>query len=421
MTTSQRSLDLWKKKLGPFLERHPYSSLAQSPDPSARFAIVDPWGDKAIAIELSRSEKKIIAALNSVVLPERFTALYHPERLELEIVFTAYPVREGLQDRQFKFFHKQREHACRFARSSDELLVIAENFIPVGPPGETNFRNLGSFRNYAFNKKNRAGLPPNHFGDPTSFWISNVVWNDDEVLDLVNHLNFFMTYYDSKSPRILVHTPEPEVDFSPQTRFVFDRFPSSIKSRRLDDALLTFWYASNEGDPARRFLYSYQILEYSAYYFLDDAIRQRVQKELVAPHALDNVAQVTESIIDLISEFKMHEVQKMQALLKGAVDHKLLWREVQKNISAFSKPQKFDGGFEIPEFAKESWKESDFKVHGMTAFATTIRSIRNGLSHAKEERMASVIAPTRENFEKLRLWVPLISIAASEVMVYRGL
>ncbi len=51
-------------------------------------------------------------------------------------------------------------------------------------------------------------------------------------------------------------------------------------------------------------------------------------------------------------------------------------------------------------------------------FNGTIRSIRNALSHGKEQSVSSVIAPTPENFQNIQPWVGLISIAAGEVVVY---
>ena len=116
----------------------------------------------------------------------------------------------------------------------------------------------------------------------------------------------------------------------------------------------------------------------------------------------------------------LHEEQKFSSLIKEVVSPKLLWREMLRNIDAFTSATEFDGGCCIEPLAKVDWGEEDFKINGPMACAQAFRKIRNALSHGRDIRTGAVITPTAQNFEKLQPWVSLISIAAGEVIVYKG-
>ena len=230
-----------------------------------------------------------------------------------------------------------------------------------------------------------------------------------------------MSYYDTLSPNIAIHSPAAEnVVHQQQTRFVIGEFPKIITARALDDTLIHFWSAAQKGDPARRFLYNYQILEYASFYFIEDDIKKRVQRLLAAPHALGNLPRTTEDIIDVVGQSKVYEGAMMDQAVRAIVDHRLIWREVETNKKVFCEKLTFAGGFELEPFARASMTEKDFKGNGVSAFVSCLRQIRNALSHGKERRMATVIAPTRANLEKLQLWLPLVTVTTNKVMAYRG-
>lgn len=168
--------------------------------------------------------------------------------------------------RAFTFTHGGRTYNCMYDGPSAELLTIATSMIPTGPANSSLYRNMGSFRTYtmAQNEDMPSELKA-YFSNvkPICFWIDGIEWDEDVVLDMATHLNFYMTYYDISSPRVNVHSPQSEnVSSQPQTRFAFDKFPTSIDSTRIEDNLLHLWHASRSGDPARRFLYNYQIVEH---------------------------------------------------------------------------------------------------------------------------------------------------------------
>ena len=393
-----------------FLQQNPYSKIDTL---NERAVVSNPWGDGSFIIELADSNHPVIGALNAVILPERYTALYHRDQRAMEFIYTAYPVEDEIATRTFAFSYGGNEYVCAFRQSSDRLLAIAQHYRPQKQT-QTQFRNLASFRRWI-----GASRPKD--GHALSFWVSPIDFDDDRMLDLVNHLNFFMSYFDVSSPQIVIHTPSAEsVGQQPQTRMLIDRFPSKIVAKTIDDVLMAFWSAAQVGDPARRFLYNYQILEYCAHYYLEEGIRKRVRMELSAPHALDDVSALTETIIDAVSESTMHENIKMENLLRETVKPARLWREMERNLPVFCQRTIFQGGQTIPAIAKAGWKLEDFEVNWASSVAGALRKTRNALSHAKEQRGSAVIAPTGANFQKLQAWLPLMSTIANEVMVYRS-
>jgi hypothetical protein len=391
------AIDKLRERFKEFQDSNPISRIEAVTAPKPCNAVVAPWGDDSLILEIPRQADELAEVLNRVILPERYTAIWHKKRKLLEVIFTAYPITHIVDytDRKFTFKYRSKEYKCHYGKSSNDLLVIAEQFVALSP-GTTTHRNLPSFRAYVFGEKNKPGFPKIRDAKPLSFWIEGFdTWNDDLVLEVVSHINFYMTYFDTHSAFVAVHTPQKEnYARQPQARFVKGSFPSVITARPTDDNLLYLWAASKNGDPARRFLYSYQIIEYAAFSFIEEEVRAAIRKVLAAPSFLDNIDRSTGRILECVGQSTMHESQKIELLIKKAVEPELIFREINNNVEFFSKRLEFQGGFTLEPIAKAGWKAADFGVNGMTAFARQLRNIRNALSHGREQKSVSVIAPT---------------------------
>ena len=416
-----------REKLRPFLDANPASSVEEVESQDGKnIAIKKPWGDDSLVIYLPEDIQPFVGGINPLYLPERFTAVWHTDSTDLEVIWTAHPLSEAaldLKERKFSFRNSGHEYECEFSRSSDRLLLLAKNSRPISV-SKTLYRNLQSFNAYARNEKSGNGaddIPRPLTGEPFSFWIRKIDWNEDEVLNLVRHLNFYMKYYDALSPEIFIHSSGLESEaHHPRTRYIADQFPERINAKELDDNLLRFWSASQDGDPANRFLYSYRIIEHSSLSYIDSNAKQSIRKILSAPNALDNLQAVTDLVVDAVQDSRMEDAQKILAVLRETVDPNLLWREIEKNPGAFSVETRFDGGFVLPQLISADGTKDDFIAKGLQNFCSAIRSIRNALAHGKDHRSSGVITPTTRNFDRLRPWTALISVAAGEVMVYRG-
>jgi hypothetical protein len=411
-----------KAQLGNFLALNPASNIEEVDTPDGkRIAIVNPWGDSSLVISVPTENQEFIDLMNQLRLPERFTAIWHSDTKAFEVIYTAYFLvgdQADVQSRKFVFQHTGKEYSCEFARSSDRLLRIAE-YAQLVAESTTGWRNLLSFR--AFVRTARADKEANdsRFGVPTSFWVRDVDWNEDEVLDLVHHLNFFMSYYDARSPTILVHFPTSGVRHAPRTRYTLDNFPSHIASLPVDLNLIYLWLASRTGDAARRFLYSYRIIEYVSFSYVERQIRDNLQRLLQAPHALANLAQITEDVILAVQDSSLHDTQKIESVVRDAVSSRLIWRELQINIDVFATRIEFDGGYVQEAITTIGKQETEFGPNDVSAFAKAIREIRNALSHGRAQKTGGVITPTAQNFERLQPWAAVIDMVAGEVMVYR--
>jgi hypothetical protein len=403
-----------------FLSAHPYSRLDKIESPVKTDVIFSPWGDDSLIFYLASDSRELSDALNKLILPERLSALYHVEQRKLEVIYTAFQLRNYLVGRSFNYVFYGIKHECKFGPCSQSLLVLAENVRPSETPTRTDYRNLLPIRYYVAKMGGDSQYKDMPLAHPTSFWVDNLDWDEDAVVALCRNLNFYMAYYDNKTPTVLFHTKKSEsITVQPQSQFRHNKFPANIIARSQEEELLHFWHASRAGDPARRFLYNYQILEYLAHHIVDDDVRKRMRRALLAPHALDVVDTLVDQMLDASASIKMHDAVKVETLLTQTVNSQMVWAEIQRNMALFEKPTVFDGGFEVKPIVRTGMDEKAFESAWAGPFAKALRDIRNGLSHSKESRMEVGIPPTHSNLQKLQNWVTLISIAATEAMVFR--
>jgi hypothetical protein len=416
-------IDSIKAALSPFLADHPFTTIAEIDTESGkRVAVEKPWGDPSLVFVFGEEPQKLIDCLNELILPRRLTAIWHRSSKSLEVIWSAYKPRDQIRDivgRQFTVRHDSAVYDCHFKRSSDQLLTIAEAFAPVAAP-ETGFRNLMSYKSYLHYIAHQSAsddTPIDIFGEPVSLWISPLDWSEDAVYQLVPLLNFYMTYFDSLSPRIIVHAPD-EKAITPRTRFVTGSFPVEISATGIDNNLLHFWEAAKEGDAARQFVYYYRIIEYASFSYLEGPTRLAVRKLLAAPDAASRVAALVDEIVAVVLSSKNYDdYARLQALIKETCDPKLVWREMKLNFDAFTNEVIFDGGYVVPQTTTSSATEEDFAKVGIDKFCTNVRNIRDALSHGRDQKTTSVIAPTAANFDRLRPWVPVLGTVAAQTML----
>lgn len=424
--TTEAVVEEAKLALAQFLDAHPYSSVGTIESRGKSFpAICHPWGDDSIAFKIPEDPTRLFETLNSVVLPRRFTGIWHREKRAFEIIWTAYRLPEGqeeIENRAFSFNFSGLNIDCHFSESSEELLIIAEANIPLGM-SLTQFRNLQSFDVYTSLQKSKHKPPTNiqvSIGKPISFWIKGIEWNEDSVIDLIRHLNFYMTYFDSDSPTVAIHDiSDTDHSHNNRVRYCIEKFPETIKSRKIDDTLLNFWQAATSGDGARRFLYYYRIIEYSAHYYLEATTKSSLKKILSAPYNHDDVSLLVERVLGTLNSGKPDDVAKFNALVRDALDVETAWREITNNKVAFSQAIEFDGGYTLAAVCGPKTDLKEWEPRGIETVSRAFRDIRNALSHGRDQKTGAVIAPTAANFKRLGPWVHLIAATAGEVMLYR--
>ena len=411
------ALPTLKKSLAPFFRRHSNSTLSERP---GRWRIECPWGDPTVALALRPKSARLIDDLNHVLLPPRFSAIWHVDSKDMEFIFTTLPVDSKLRNRVFEFVYDGRGYRCEYGDSSKRLLRIAAASRPVGSPTGTDHRNLYQFWLLMHYTEEHPDADRLKSERPTSFWIRNIEYEENALVDFSRLLNFYMTQFDAESPRIIIHEPDRPKPSAFKDPFAKTReFPSQIRSKRLDPYLLGLWESAlNAPDPFRRFIYFYQVIEYCAFYHLTEDVLRSIKRVICTPDALTRERDCAREILDALVLDKMTEAQKFATVIERTVDPATLWTIIEPNAGHFATEVTFEGGFVLPPLIKANWSIDDFKVAWTPKFSDLLRKIRNALVHSRESRMVGNIAPHKENYHKLAPWLPLLRAAAHDTMLF---
>ncbi|MGB8128274.1 MAG: hypothetical protein WCG81_00620 [Candidatus Angelobacter sp.] len=402
--------------LAPFLNANPTSKLRKEKS----VYIVDPWGDSSLEIRVGDKDGQLVADLNSIVLPPPLAAIYHRDTRAIEIIYTALGIEDDIEKRRFIFRFDGDEYLCKFSKSSDKLIRIALATRAVSGATHTSHRHLSSFWQWNFLNRARLGEKEERTPKttPFSFWIENIDWEPNKTIELANNLNFFMYYFHRVSPLIDIYeesTPQDPYWLAP---YPLGSFPEIIAGKKIDPYLLRVWHSTVSVDPLRKFLYNYQIVEYAAFYYIQDTVLQSVRKIIQSPEAPSRIAEAVRAIVESVTESRMDDEAKLPIVIKQLTCVDDLWKEIAPRQDFFSRELIFDGGFSLPPLIKADWTVEDFKTAWIPKYPDSLRKIRNALVHAREARMAKSIAPTLANMTKLRPWAALIAATAMQVVLY---
>lgn len=407
-----------QQRLEKFLKRNPASvvSTLDLPEVGRVHRIERPWGDSTLQLMLPSDPTATIAILNKLYLPERLSALWHTDTNDIEVIWTALPLSNDQQEiagRKFVFQFGGKSYNCEFGTASERLQIIAAYVMPTTNPTETQFRNLQSFTRMAHRRFNEADTTEYA---PRSFWIRKVKLDPVAVIRMIECLNFYLTYYDAKSPSVLIHDIHDPV--APQHRYREGKFPAKIRGRAFDENLMSFWDAAHQRNTMLRFIFFYRIIEYAASHYVDTSVRSKLAKVVSDPAIGENVDRAIESILSAFDGAKSEEVPRFNRLIITSVDPAVVWREIQSNKDMFSKRFVFDGGFALDPILSKEETEKTFGTGGLVKFANAIRQIRNVLVHGRDQNTATAITPTPRNMKFLSAWVNAVAAAAGEVVVY---
>ena len=409
-----------RAKLQAFLLRNPEADVrAGEREPSVRRL----WGEEAIEAPLRSDDHDLFEALNSVRLPPRFTAIWHEDTKEFEVIFTVLRKENHLLDRGFEFRYRGDCYNCSFGTSSPRLRAIARNARPSGSVSGSDFRNLQPFHRFERLLEERPDADFVKNRRPTSFWIRGIeIYDDDRVGDLVRNLNFHMSYFDRHTPTILVHEePIESHKVDVVKRPEIDSFPSSLTAKDIDQHLLVLWASAQRGDPFLRFIHYYQILEYAGFYHVKDNIRREIERAIAAPDAVSRTEEIAQQIVDAISADRRQDDAKINTMIEECVDPKEMWDILDGSLAAFSEDVILDGGFVLPALVSATIGYEEFVQSWNKRFPVALHRVRNALVHARESRQSTMIAPTTANHSRLSPWLLPLSQTAARVMLYSKL
>ena len=256
---------------------------------------------------------------------------------------------------------------------------------------------------------------------PISFFVKGFdSFEEDEIIEVSKNLNFFMSHYDKGSPYILIHSAEiGKGESTKELQFLEKEFPKKISTSKKDPILLDIAFAAHESTHIRlKFLYYYQILEYSAFYFLHGEVKQDILKIITSPTIHSKPDKHINDLMDIIIKLKETEDLRLNRLIKNISPTQDIFKEMQLNISYFSKIQEFEGGFYIEPLMTEDMTLNDFSNKWYPRIPEQLRKIRNALVHSRETRLGLVIIPSKENDLKLKPWISVVRCIAEQVIIY---
>ncbi len=421
-TIGEAETNYLQAKLQGFLSRNPEADVRSGDrEPS----VSQPWGEEAIEIPLRSDDEELFEALNAVRLPPRFTAIWHEDTREFEVIYTVLRREHPLLEREFEFRYRGSCYRCGFGPSSPRLRAIARKARPKARPSGSSsgsdFRNLQPFYRFEHMLEEHPDADYVKNGKPTSFWIRGIDnYDDDHIGDLVRNLNFHMSYFDQYTPIILIHeesVASPKVLHRPN----LDSFPDSLSGKDIDQHLLILWASANGGDPFLRFIHYYQILEYAGFYHVRDKVRREVERAIAAPDAVSRPDRVAQRMLDAISAEKRSDEAKINEMIEECVDPQEMWSILDESLSDFAKDVELDGGFVLPALVSASTVYEDFAQSWNRQFSIALHRVRNALVHARESRQSTTIAPTTANHARLSPWLLPLSQTAARVMLYSRL
>ncbi|NQT80099.1 MAG: hypothetical protein HQ555_06895 [Candidatus Aminicenantes bacterium] len=411
-----------KKQLEQFLKNNPYSEIEER---KGIYYISNPWDDESLSFKIEEEDKsQLIKALNSLILPPRFSAIYHLDSNEIEYIFTLLDKKSPYINRDFEFILEGKTYYCRFANTSEQLLTISKTFRPSGEESDTSYRNLllfNIFMNQELMQKSKVREDFIVNKIPISFFVKGFDrFEEDKIIEVSKHLNFFMSHYDKESPYLLIHSTKVEKgESTKELKLPEMGFPKKISSNKKDPILLDIVIAAHISKQIRlKFLYYYQILEYAAFYFVDSEVKQDILRIITSPTIHANPDKYINDLMDIITKLKETEDVRLSKLIKSGCSIGEIWKEIQLYMLYFSNRQEFEGGFYIEPLITKDMTQGDFSREWFPKIPDTLRKIRNALVHSRETRLGLAIIPSQENNLKLKPWIPIIRCIAEQILIY---
>lgn len=419
MELTEDTAKLLTDKLDYFFKINPAARLESGKE---RFFIANPWDDDTVTFEVDPNDEGLIDALNNLILPPNLSAVYHIDTQIFEFIFRVEKEDDPMWSRNFEFIFNGNTFPCKYGKSSERLMHLARVSQLKQAPSPTEHRNLRMHRDYC----DPAQISPaavRYFEKrkPMSFFLGPIkVENTDHILNLARHLNFYMYFFDRETPQIVIHRPaDIAANFNETTQE--NVFPTSIIGAEIDTYMLDLWTSASIAGGRLAFLYYYQMLEYAAFYFIEDQVKLRVEKILRQPNILSSMDTCLAQVVDEIVDYKLSDEAKLTAVVKRTTDPNKVWTVIEQYKSEFIQSLSFDGGFTIEPFIKESWSADDFATMWIPKLPDKLRHIRNALVHSRESRMGQVIAPTRANSARIMPWVKVIEEIACQVAIFRNI
>lgn len=404
-----------QSKFEKFLDLNKISQFDNSDGDSIK--INSPWGDNSLAIFVPQDESELdelASVLNSILLPEEFSAILHVETEELEVLWTAYklkPHADDVRNRCFEISWNGIARKCYFARASEAVVTLAKHCVPVSNAGATAHRNIPSFNLFAREVEHPM------LDEPITFRVDCSGLDDSERINFIRHLNSYMIYFDRRSPRVLIHAA-PEKKFETIANISGEKFPKIISAKVLDANLVSYWTeAFNTVDPIMRYLLLYRIVEYASFNFLDGEVIREIRRELSNPALLNNIDATARKVAEAFNRSKeLEAIPRTQNMIAATVDLKKLWACIEINKDYFRADHEFDGGYVVKALLSGKCDYDHWSANAIRSTFDRLRMLRNALAHGQDGSTRGTIRPTKSNEAALVPWLNVLETIAADAM-----
>lgn len=391
--------------------------------------IRNPRNDDSFIIRYDKKEK--IPNLSNIVLHEELIA-FHDEKNEIiEFMYTLVDEKEDKEckGKKFIFNYKWDAYKCEFGKPSNHLEFFAKGFIPVKTETLSNYRQLWKFKDYYSDKTQSIVKSFFKKATPYSFYIKNFKFRanqKNEIILFLKTLNFYMSYYERKSPQIIIlesQEKDKEIIKTP-CYSEKEKFPKNISAVDMDLTLLdVIWVAHWTSNIRQKFMFYFQVIEYIWYYYLDNDKKNKIKKILLNPDIWDNTEKYLMQIIDTISNNNKNQkdfsVEKFKLVINPYCNFSDIEAEINENKNFFVKKVKFQWDLEIDAvFENNSSSKTEYSDKEFEKIIHNLWKIRNTLVHLREVREDKVILPGKKNDELIKPYLFIIRRLAEKMAIW---
>lgn len=377
------------------------------------------WQDDTFVCRIPKSTN--FSILKDIILPKELSALFNKETKVLEFIFSPLKPDENFLPRKTKFYFKNIEFETEYSEPSEALELIAKGFIEIDINSETNYRNLRFFRDF-YKQENLSEYGKMFFKEknPISFKVKGSFDKiNNDFVGLSKHLNVYSRFYDRKAPVIIIFENQGEKTKHELPCLTnLDTFPENIIMKEIDPVLIDLFHIANETSNIRlKYIFYYQILEYCAYYHLNDDLKRNLNNILKNPDLISNYNNYSRLIIEEFkNNFKNNDDKlKLAKLVTDYCTYEEIKYEIKCNQQSFIEDIEFDGGFILSSILKDERDIEDPPKDIMPKIVDRIDRIRNVLVHIRESRENKIILPTKKNNNQLFAYVFLLRRIAERI------
>jgi hypothetical protein len=387
------------------------------------------WSDESF---MFRFQKDIdLSGLDTIEFPTELCAIFHKDINSLELIYSPLSDKHAHLARRVTYYYEGIEFITEFKEPTSQFILIAKAFKELDSPSVSGYRNLRMFRDF-YREDLQTSQMKSYFKNkkPYNFFITGDFKSIKyEFTSFCKHLNVYMRFFDRKSPVINIINLDPNTDtYKVPCKTELISLPTEIAINKIDQVAIDLLYIADEtGNSRLKYLFYYQVIEYFAYYYLDEELKRKLSNLLKSPDMLHNYSNYSKIIIEELKDHSNNttDKQKFSKLISDYIVIDDIQGEIKCNIDYFKKDTEFDGFFKLSSLiadeklfdkiysdskeTKEKKKEKEkLKQELINAIADRLEKIRNVLVHIRESRENKVIYPTKNNNKKLLPYLYLI-------------